>query len=1118
MSKKCKENKEGKEIKERQHKLYAVDYYNKKKDYIDNNYKEYSVLKLVKELEKDNSYHMRILDTETYILYGDCDGFKGTFDQFAELLIKFLKLRYSIDISKIDISYTSNDSKPGSFHYSVPKLHASSVKLKEIHTEFFNQHKDIFTYVVDGKTTKVVDTSVYTNHWFRYPNQSKSGDANAKHIVKHGNLIDFIVEHIPKDSICINDKKLIVMRNDTKKNNQVKTKSSKRQTIDALTFDSDEDESNTLGKRNEVKNKLLNNSSENTSKYSSDESGDDTLDESSDYTIDESSDDNMSDNSDNDIMDCDNSDDDENKKSQKNNQKTTKLKSLKITVKKPNKRSGSKRAAGPNTKIVKTTEKNKTPKSETKSIAKQIKKKGEGKFDNNKKISNYCEDDIPPDFFDNNLFEFSDDEIADLLELLSDERCENYNDWLNVGFSLYNINDSYLFLWENWSKKSQKYEKGVCKRKWKSFLDKNDDKKLTLRSLMYWCNLDNAEKYKSFLKEIKTKNIINTKFPDVELDLGKTHIVTKDTTYTALNNDKCFIYGKDHGSPSMYIERTNNRMIIKCTHRKCFGKTYPCEHVQLSNSEMNLIMNVTINNNYGSSESNELMKFPNFDIFEDEFINELIFNSLNGGHATMADIIYYYFKNDYMYAEDKNWYVFENHKWNFLGFKNENLSLTSEKKLKAIYMELIKFAEKNHVDEKIINELKKMRKNFEAAHTKRDIMSVVEERYSALNNPKKNFLKFLDSNRNLLVFNNGVYDLETHTFRDGKPTDYMSMSVGYDYQNSFSQNSVDLLTFLSDIQPDEAERDFLLTYLSHALYGNMLEWFTILTGNGRNGKSKFIELIKKVFGDLYSPIKSQMLTRPQPDAQAPDPGLLSLRHKKIVISSEPEKRFPLNSGFIKFITGRDSVQLRECHGNQMIDFDPKFILLFVCNDIPDTDDFDSAFSKRVKCINFPTEFCDNPSTESQKLIDTTINEKFDSWRSDFMLLLIAYYKKYMTTKKIIITENVNKWTNQYKANTDIYLEFLNANIVEDTGKDSRLHCSIMYDKFKIWFKDNNPGVTNIPSNKAFCNNLRKHKIVKDIRIGNKSQIGIENVKFKNDIIKDETLKKDNVKVVKIINK
>lgn len=101
-------------------------------------------------------------------------------------------------------------------------------------------------------------------------------------------------------------------------------------------------------------------------------------------------------------------------------------------------------------------------------------------------------------------------------------------------------------------------------------------------------------------------------------------------------------------------------------------------------------------------------------------------------------------------------------------------------------------------------------------------------------------LKKLNLNRFLIVFNNGVYDLEKNIFRDSLSSDNMTLSVNYDYICQHTENYDDLSKFLSDIQPNDIERDFLLTYISHALYGNMLEWFTILTGCGRNGKSKLI--------------------------------------------------------------------------------------------------------------------------------------------------------------------------------------------------------------------------------------------------------------------------------------
>jgi phage/plasmid-associated DNA primase len=108
-----------------------------------------------------------------------------------------------------------------------------------------------------------------------------------------------------------------------------------------------------------------------------------------------------------------------------------------------------------------------------------------------------------------------------------------------------------------------------------------------------------------------------------------------------------------------------------------------------------------------------------------------------------------------------------------------------------------------------------------------------------------------------------------------------------------------------------------------------------------------VELLKSTFGKYFGAVQSQMFTRPRPDANSPDPVLLNLTKKKIVIASEPEKNNKLNSGFIKFITGRDSTTLRNCHSNDMIDFKPNFVTFLICNDIPDCDDIDNAFSKRL---------------------------------------------------------------------------------------------------------------------------------------------------------------------------
>jgi phage/plasmid-associated DNA primase len=108
-----------------------------------------------------------------------------------------------------------------------------------------------------------------------------------------------------------------------------------------------------------------------------------------------------------------------------------------------------------------------------------------------------------------------------------------------------------------------------------------------------------------------------------------------------------------------------------------------------------------------------------------------------------------------------------------------------------------------------------------------------------------------------------------------------------------------------------------------------------------------------------------------------------------------------------------------------------------------------------------------------------------------MLLLLEHYKKYMETKKIVVTENILKWTNQYKEETDIYLNFFTECTEE---ADTHISKSSIYEAFKTWFVMNNPK-THIPSNREFSTNIKKHKVIKKVRVGGSVVHGIEKLKL-----------------------
>ena len=66
---------------------------------------------------------------------------------------------------------------------------------------------NLFKYMDNNTTKKVIDTTIYSEHWFRCPNQRKgtSINDNTKHIIIKGTMEDFIIYHISEHSININD-------------------------------------------------------------------------------------------------------------------------------------------------------------------------------------------------------------------------------------------------------------------------------------------------------------------------------------------------------------------------------------------------------------------------------------------------------------------------------------------------------------------------------------------------------------------------------------------------------------------------------------------------------------------------------------------------------------------------------------------------------------------------------------------------------------------------------------------------------------------------------------------------------------------------------------------------
>lgn len=397
--------------------------------------------------------------------------------------------------------------------------------------------------------------------------------------------------------------------------------------------------------------------------------------------------------------------------------------------------------------------------------------------------------------------DFTVSELEAILCMLDKAKCDRYNDWVSVGMCLYNINKEYLLLWIKWSQQSNKYEDGLCDEKWKSF--KKDKSGLKIGTLLMWAKQDNPVKYEEFMNKKKMNKMILSKYPNENLVLGETKRVSDRNYYTDIKNKECLIKGCMHNDMpnSMYIDVIDKYMTMKCKHPECHGKIYPCNHILMNKNEMNIIFNGDITININGGQDDELIEFQQIDIYGNSELNEMIFNGLNGKPSQLAEIVFYYYENDYIYGKDNEWYIFDNHRWKNVGVKNTKLRMSIQNKLKDLYKQMYKYCKENDNDKKKLLSLKHIIDSFGETTMKNNIITELIDIYTEKKDPNRDFIKKLDSDSNLIGFNNGVFDLNAFEFRDGKQEDYITLSVGYDYGDKHTNKYNELLNFLEDIQP-----------------------------------------------------------------------------------------------------------------------------------------------------------------------------------------------------------------------------------------------------------------------------------------------------------------------------
>ena len=129
--------------------------------------------------------------------------------------------------------------------------------------------------------------------------------------------------------------------------------------------------------------------------------------------------------------------------------------------------------------------------------------------------------------------------IIRLVDILDDDRADDWEKWRNIGFILHNeLSDEGFEIFDDFSKRSNKYDKAKVQKFWDSIQDKEDG--LTIRSLMKIANKDDKEAYKNICNEF----IVNNNKYDNNIEFNFNESITTNSIaehFKTLHSDK-FIY------------------------------------------------------------------------------------------------------------------------------------------------------------------------------------------------------------------------------------------------------------------------------------------------------------------------------------------------------------------------------------------------------------------------------------------------------------------------------------------------------------------------------------------------------------------------------------------------
>jgi len=479
---------------------------------------------------------------------------------------------------------------------------------------------------------------------------------------------------------------------------------------------------------------------------------------------------------------------------------------------------------------------------------------------------------------------------------------------------------------------------------------------------------------------------------------------------------------------------------------------------------------------YWSREDNR----EGYDEIEKSNVGRLVLQACSGTEHDVACVIHAKFRDSYICCDfGKNvWYRWSGHIWRETD-RGVDLQLKLSKEIAGVFFKTMDGITHEMANRGLLNctgegkgdcgvceycQEEKKRSGLNAIYTKLkttrfkdNVMRECRELFF-----DEEFTKKVDSNKDLIAFNNGVMDLIKMEFRDGKPEDYISFSTSIDYDSNklyYEYEEWHLVeSFIQQVLPDHEVRNYFLKHLAtNLLGGNTAQKFHILTGSGSNGKSMITDLTSTALGDYACTVPISLFTQRRKGSGSAAPEVIRLKGRRFVTMQEPDEAIALNTGLMKEITSGENMYARDLFKSGT-EFEVQAKFHLACNDKPKINTTDGGTWRRLVVINFLSKFVPKPSEPNEFPMDESIQFKVKSklWATPFLSYLIHLLKQEKGIRKLVAPPKVLEYTSEYQNDNDGISKFISEKIslLVEGDEITQIDKTTLRRVFKTWKDDN----------------------------------------------------------------